>query len=266
MPRTETGAVNPLLKPAEAFPQEKAPVPVNDDDIVFGDRNAPLTAVIYGGYTKLGLGWQVQRIRQFLAERFGSQVRIVFKDFYMKHHADRGLAAESVHAAFAESPAVFDKFANLLKDFEGPATIESLAGLGQLAGANRQRFQQSLEIHKYASQVAASMRQVDTLKMIGSPTTFINGLELRGPVSNHGRRKHSKVLERNWMPSPRHARMAWPSATSTVFVAATTLARSFWPPNATDSAFKGEPQYGSCMRDADAAPNCQVCRMTVPTP
>jgi protein-disulfide isomerase len=170
-------------KPNDAFPQEKASIAITDEDIVFGDRNAPLTAVLYGGYTK-SLGKYTHRVRQVLAERYGSQIRFVFKDFYMKHWPDQSLAAEGAHAAFAESPATFEKLAGLLSDFEGTVTNEGLVGLAQLAGANRQRFQQAIETHKYAPMVAASMRQVDALHMRGAPTTFINGIAVTGSVTN----------------------------------------------------------------------------------
>jgi protein-disulfide isomerase len=163
----------------DAFPEEKAPIPVASDDIVLGDRQAPLTAVIFGGYTK-SLGRFTQRIAPLLTARYGTQVRFVYKDFYMPHYPDQALAAEAAHAAFAESPAVFSKLAGLLASFEGTATVDSLAGFAQVAGANRERLVQLLNNHAYAPRVSASMQQVEKLHLQGSPVTFINGLAVQG--------------------------------------------------------------------------------------
>lgn len=148
-----------------------------------GPADAPLTIVEYSDYTCGYCRGFFEQMEEPLFERYGADVRLVYKHFPLT-----GLRAWSEDAALAGACAYRqgnDRFWALHgRLFRSPARLkagpEALAGLAQEAGLDVPAFKACLEQREALPEVTADIAEGDRLNVQGTPTFFVNGRPIEG--------------------------------------------------------------------------------------
>jgi protein-disulfide isomerase len=156
-------------------------VPVNDQDHIRGDPDAPVTLVEYGDYQCPYCGMAHPNVQELLRRRTGL-VRLVYRHFPLTNvHPYAEPAAEAAEAAGVQGrfwEAHDWMFAN--QDRLDPSSlIPALAGLGLDAEA----IADAMVHHTYLTKVQHDFIGGVHSGVNGTPTFFINGMRHAGGYS-----------------------------------------------------------------------------------
>jgi protein-disulfide isomerase len=129
---------------------------------------------------------QLSLILREVAEKYPSDVRIVFKHFPLEQiHPWAMTAALAGHCALQKSPETFWKFHDAVfdgQDLISPSNAyDKLTDLAVAAGAERGVFQQCMAGPDSKAAVERSLEEGRRLQIRNTPTSFVNGRELLGP-------------------------------------------------------------------------------------
>ncbi len=117
-----------------------------------------------------------------IRERYGNDVRFVFKHNPLPFHQEAGPASEAALEVLAQGgPAKFWAFHDTLFANQrelNRANLERWAG--ELGGINMQRFRAALDGHTHQAAIQADQQLAQQLGASGTPSFFINGRNLRG--------------------------------------------------------------------------------------
>jgi protein-disulfide isomerase len=116
----------------------------------------------------------LQQVRQ----KYGNQVRIVYRHFPLSGHRDAQLAAEASVAA-AEQGKFWPFHDQIWKNF-GKLSRADLEAYAKAAGLDLAKFRAALDERRYYDAVAAETAAAEALGVSGTPTLFINGQPLVG--------------------------------------------------------------------------------------
>jgi protein-disulfide isomerase len=111
---------------------------------------------------------------------YGSDVRLVFRDFPLSFHGDAAKAAEAGHCAdeLGKFWALHDWMFDNQQRLSTAALTEAAASLGM----DRARFEKCLQSGKYRDVVEANQRDGEKAGVTGTPAFFINGTMLKGAL------------------------------------------------------------------------------------
>ncbi len=158
---TATAPIHPLLVPDAAT------------DHVLGPATARLTLVEYGDFECPSCG-QAHPAVKILRDRFGSQVRFVFRHFPLREvHPHAELAAEAAEAAGAQGQ--FWAFHDLLFAHQQHLGAAHLQSYAEQLGLDIPRFENELRDHVYLQRVQEQMQGAVALRVRATPTFFLNG-------------------------------------------------------------------------------------------
>lgn len=151
---------------------------VRAGDIVLGTADAPVTMVTYAEFNadSIACGWD-KRWRELLS-KYPSKLRLVIRDFPMPYHQGADLAAAAAHGIFERSgePALLDFVDKLCKRPSFPLTVEGISAAAAEIGAGpAETLATALRGKVWESRVTAGLNDVRSAKMMGSPTSFVNG-------------------------------------------------------------------------------------------
>jgi protein-disulfide isomerase len=113
-----------------------------------------------------------------LRDKYGTDVRIIFRHLAMRFHRGAALAAEAAVAAaeqgrfWAFHDQIFANFGHLTR-----ADLERFAGA---AGLDMPAFRAALDERRYHDAIAAEGASAQALGIDGTPTMFINGAPVSG--------------------------------------------------------------------------------------
>lgn len=114
-------------------------------------------------------------------ETYGSDVRIVFRHQPLPFHEQAEPAAEASMEAYAQrGDAGFWAMHDLLFENQRSLDRASLERYATQIGLDPTRFARALDEHTHAPRVAADVALAHTFGASGTPTFFINGVELTG--------------------------------------------------------------------------------------
>lgn len=154
------------------------PVPAGDSPAL-GPADAPITIVMFlevqCPYCVRGSDTMDQ-----LAERYGDQLRLVYKHFPLAFHDQAKPAAIAMEAARRQDRFWEYKRALYPRANELRGNGELFAEVAEQVGLNMARFQRDLEDPTTAAHVEADMEQGTALGVTGTPAFFVNGYGLRG--------------------------------------------------------------------------------------
>lgn len=161
---------------------------VRAGDIVLGTASAPITIVTYTEFhsNRIACFWN-QRWRPLLS-KYPKKLRLVIRDFPMAYHEGATLAAAAAHGIFERSgePALLDFVDRICKVPGFPLTVEGIAAVAAEIGAGpAETLTTALRGKVWEGRVTAGMNDVSSAKMMGTPTSFVNGA-LFSPKSGFG--------------------------------------------------------------------------------
>ncbi|HEY5943960.1 MAG TPA: thioredoxin domain-containing protein, partial [Kofleriaceae bacterium] len=117
-------------------------------------------------------------VLQHVRQKYGDQVRIVYRHFPLSGHGDAQLAAEAAVAA-AEQGKFWAFHDQVWKNF-GKLSRADLEAYAKAAGLDVAKFRAALDERRYYDAVVAETAAAESLGVSGTPTMFINGQPLVG--------------------------------------------------------------------------------------
>lgn len=159
----------------------KAAVPVSAQDPTWGDAEAPVTMVEFSDFECPFCG-RVGPTLEELKRSYGpKQLRLVWKNFPLPFHPDARPAAEAAVVAFTlgGSPA-FWKFHDLAFANQRALAPASFAAWAAQAGLSATDWNAALAARSGAGKVDEDLALARRLRVAGTPTFLVNGIELAG--------------------------------------------------------------------------------------
>lgn len=147
-----------------------------DDDPVRGEPNAPVTVVEFTDFQCPACA-AMHPVLEEVLKSYGNKVRFVVRDFPLDMHENARKAAEAANAAHAQGK--FFEYAALLFKNQKALGVASLKKYASDLGLNRARFDADLDRGVYAAEVKKDLEDGEIYGIGGTPTIFINGVQLR---------------------------------------------------------------------------------------
>jgi protein-disulfide isomerase len=150
----------------------------------FGTPGAPVVIVMFGDFECPACKAEAEAIRQNALKTFPKEVRIYFKDFPLESiHPWAKPAAIAGRCVFRQSPAAFWKYFDWMYAHQPDITPENLKSkVLEFAKTepdlDGMQFGRCLDSKATEAEVDASVAQGRSLRINGTPTTFVNGRRL----------------------------------------------------------------------------------------
>ena len=154
-------------------------VVVRDGDPAIGPADAPLTVVAFSEF-QCPYCAKGTSVLQRIAEEYGDDVRIVFKNFPLPFHKDAMLASEAALAAHAQGK--FWEMHDLLFENQSALGQEFLIRYATSINLDIGRFKADLDSHAFRADVQRQMADGRNAGVQGTPNFFINGRVIKGAV------------------------------------------------------------------------------------
>lgn len=171
--RLRTGA---NLKIFLTEPEPPVQVISTDDDPSRGEKNAPVTMVVFTDFQCPSCA-AAHPVIDEVTKTYGPRVRLVVRDFPLAMHAQARKAAEAANAANAQGK-FFEYIAVLFKN-QSALDVASLKKYATDIGLDRAKFDAALDSGQYAAEVNNDATDGEAYGVDGTPTIFINGVRLR---------------------------------------------------------------------------------------
>ncbi len=159
------------------IPAERWKVRVTPGDPSIGPANAPLTLVVFSDFQCPYSKKATVFLREVL-ERFGEDVRVVYKHNPLGFHKDAVPAAEASMAAHAQG--LFWEMHDRLYNNQGRLSAQDLEAHAGAIGLDLARFKSDMASRRWKGAVDADLELAAKLGVPGTPNIFINGRLLRG--------------------------------------------------------------------------------------
>lgn len=159
--------------------QLQPPVDVGRDHIR-GSEHAPLTLVGFGDFRAPFQGWG---ILADLQERFGNQLRYVYRYLPLPEHQDSYLAAEAAEAAGSQGR--FWEMHDRLFQHDGPLTAIDLLDHATALGLDVPRFARELGSGQHRRRVEQDLASARASGVDASHSFFVNGQRHTGAHTAH---------------------------------------------------------------------------------
>ncbi len=157
-------------------PEPPAQTISTDDDPSRGERNAPVTIVVFTDFQCPSCAVMHPVIDE-VAKTYANRARLVIRDFPLAMHPQARKAAEAANAANAQGK-FFEYIAVLFKN-QSALDVASLKKYATDLGLDRAKFDAALDSGQYAAEVNKDAADGEAYGIDGTPTIFINGVRLR---------------------------------------------------------------------------------------
>ncbi|HEX6084005.1 MAG TPA: thioredoxin domain-containing protein [Thermoanaerobaculia bacterium] len=145
-----------------------------------GNPNAPVTIVEFSDFECQFCGRAVETLRK-VEEKYGDQVRIVFRDYPLPMHRTAKRAAEAAHCANEQQK--FWEMHDKLFSKTGPISDSDVFKYAGQIGLDHDRFNSCMSEGKYAEAWKPAMDEGSAVGVQSTPTFFINGRLIVGAAS-----------------------------------------------------------------------------------
>jgi protein-disulfide isomerase len=160
---------------------EDAAVPVSSKDPVWGNRNAPVTLVLFSDF-QCPFCSKVETTISQLKEKYGPEkLRVVWKSNPLPFHPNArpaSLAAETVFRLGGSK--AFYKFHDLAFQNQQALAPEKYEQWAVAAGVDKAKWRAAFDKGEYAKKIDDDMNIGKTVGVQGTPASFINGNFLSG--------------------------------------------------------------------------------------
>lgn len=165
-------AVDPTSDSFDEPPGEVPVVrPVDEDDHVLGDEDAPITLIEYSDFECPFCGEFHPTLQQLVAER--DDVRWVYRHFPLPSlHPNAELAAEASECA-AEQGEFWAMADAMIEGQDLGLSRPRLSAHAENVGLNMSRFDECLDTGRYASKVQADAADAEAAGATGTPFTLV---------------------------------------------------------------------------------------------
>ncbi len=162
--------------------EEDAAVPIDARNPTWGSRTAPVTIVEFADF-QCGFCRLVEPTLAKLRATYGPEtLRVVWKNAPLEFHPEAHPAAEvgAGVMALAGNDAFWKFHDAVFADQQDMGVDQYYAWAKQAGVVNTMALRQGLESHAWASSVDADLREGGGIGVQGTPTFFVNGIEIVG--------------------------------------------------------------------------------------
>lgn len=117
-----------------------------------------------------------------IKKKYGSKVRIVFKNFPLPMHQEAEPASQAALCVHEQSKDKFWKYHDILFENQSKLEAESLVKHAKAAGVDEKKFKECFDSKKYAEAVKKDLSYGEKLGVRSTPTFFINGQLMAGAL------------------------------------------------------------------------------------
>ncbi|MBE9472049.1 MAG: peptidylprolyl isomerase [Chloroflexi bacterium] len=177
---TPSGPASCVAEPFD-FPVEPRIPPVTEEDHIHGPADAPITFIEYADFQCPACSG-LAIMREFLAERYGDEIRFVYRHLPLISIHDKAvITAEAVEAASAQGK--FWEMHDLLYEHQGEwhslseDELETLlVEYAEELSLDADRFAQELADHVYREKIMADYEDYSQYGQMATPTYVINNV------------------------------------------------------------------------------------------
>lgn len=165
----------------QEFKNPKQPV-VDDKSIIFGNKNAPITIVVYSDFECPYCSRGFQTIKN-VEKEYGEKVRIVYKDLPLDIHPMAMPAAKWFEAVAMQDVSKAQKFHDELYQNQGglrEGKEKFLKETAKKVGANVAKAEKDSNSDAVAKKIKADMEEAQKFEFSGTPGYLVNGISIRG--------------------------------------------------------------------------------------
>ena len=154
-------------------------------DIVLGDapmtgnKDAKVTIVEFSDFQCPFCAKGAEVVHD-LKKKYGSKIRVAFKNFPLPFHNQAEGAAVAGMCANEQSAELFWKMHDEMFAHQDQLDLESLKKLAKKVGAKSDKFDQCLAANKYLDRVKADIEEGKKYNVKSTPTFFVNGQMING--------------------------------------------------------------------------------------
>ena len=160
---------------------DKAAVPVSSKDPVWGNRDAPVTIVIYSDF-ECPFCSKAEPTLNALKKKYGpAKLRLVWKNFPLPFHkkaTPAHIAAQTVFELGGSE--AFWKFHDIAFQNSRNLNQESFGAWAQQAGVDQAKFKQAFATQSGKAKVDADIANGKAAGVRGTPAFYINGVFISG--------------------------------------------------------------------------------------
>ena len=146
-----------------------------------GSESAKVTIVEFSDFQCPFCGKGADVVNQ-INKKYGSKVKIAFKQFPLPMHKDAPLTSEASMCVFEQNKEKFWKFHDLAFKNQDKLDAESLVKHAKTSGVDEKKFKECLDSHKFADYVKKDMAYGEKLGVRSTPTFFVNGQLISGAL------------------------------------------------------------------------------------
>ena len=160
---------------------EKAAVPVSSKDPMWGDRDAPVTVVIYSDFQCPFCGKAEPTLKGLQTKYGPSKLRMIWKNFPLPFHKKAPaahLAAQTVFELGGNK--AFWKFHDLAFQNNRNLDPASFGAWAQQAGVDKAKFEAAFKAGSAQAKVDADIAAGKAVGVRGTPAFYINGVFISG--------------------------------------------------------------------------------------
>ena len=165
----------------EEFKNPKKPV-IEDDRVVFGKKDAPITIVEYSDFQCPYCGRGYSTVKE-VEKSYAGKVRIVFKHLPLDFHPMAMPAAKYFEAIAMQDGSKAEKFHDEVFSNQTQLNQEGekfLKATAKKVGANLAKIEKDLSSDRVKNRIQTDMAEAKKFEFSGTPGFLINGISLRG--------------------------------------------------------------------------------------
>lgn len=171
-----TGKITEINQPKQ--PEAPSRVQVSaDDDPRIGPQNTAVTVIEFSDYQCPYCGRAETAIKQIISN-YGNSVKFVYRDFPLSFHQFAQKAAEASECA--DEQGKFWQYHDKLFDNQQALDTPDLKQYAKDIGLDSIKFNECLDNSRMAPEVRKDIEDGQMYGVTGTPTFFINGIELVG--------------------------------------------------------------------------------------
>ncbi len=115
-----------------------------------------------------------------LKKKYGSKVKIAFKQYPLPFHSQAKGAAVASLCANEQSSELFWKMHDAMFDDQSKLSVASLKETAKKIGADTKKFDACLDSNKYLAKVEENIKEGQAIGVKSTPTFFVNGQLIQG--------------------------------------------------------------------------------------
>ncbi len=153
----------------------------------FGPANAKVSLVIFSDFECPYCRAYATTIRENVAQKYPTDVRVIFEDFPLQSiHPWAFAAAEASHCIAAQEPEAFWTFHDWTFQHQqeiNPANLrEKVLGFAKDQKLDAAAIASCIDTHAMAAEVNQNLKAGQSLQLQQTPSSFVNGREVAGSV------------------------------------------------------------------------------------